>query len=218
MKINILWRVFRIIFAMIMLSVLAACSSENFPYNPIVQNKVYRPGKIAVVAGHDDDATKHLAEFLTKDLGERSTFSVMSQADITRHLPGYPADIRIRSNEDIKDNENNPVWFLPAEKAKINAIQAKLKVDYVFLVWNRLVKRVTVTNGMSGSTTDYVFPGGNLIEYPGGTVLASTMSVAGSDLSPLALFRDKDYYIVDALKTASGDIAHDFIKVTKSGK
>ena len=212
-------RFYGLISSMLVLFLLSACSSQNFPYNPIVKNKDYKPGSIAVVAGSEDDATLKLADFLTRELTERSKFTVLSQAEIAKRLPGYPPVIHIRKNEDIKEEDNSPVWFLPSEKARINAIQAKLKVDYVYMVWNRLIRRVTVTysNG-GGSTTDYVYPGGNLIEYPGATVLASTMSVAGSDHSILGLFRDKDYYIVDALKISAEDIADEFLKVTQSRK
>lgn len=158
-----------------------------------------------------------LAGYITKELTERSTFKVMSQKEIEKRLPGYPNAILINTN--IKEDEEKPVWFPASEKAKLNAIQAKLKVDYLFVVWNRFVRRVTVTGGYGGgSTTDYVYPAGNLIEYPSGTVLASTMSVAGSDLSPMALFRDADYYILDALKDASEDIADEFLDVTKAKK
>ena len=49
-------------------------------------------------------------------------------------------------------------------------------------------------------------------------MVASTYSVAGSDLSPLALFRDADYYIMDAMKGAAEDIVDEFLAVTKSKK
>lgn len=218
MGINSVVPLFKIFGGLGLLVLLTACSSSNYPFNPIVKNKVYKPTTIAVVAGYEDDATVKLAEFITKEMAERTKFNVMSQAEIAKRLPGYPDIIKIRKNEDIKDDEEKPIWFLPAEKAKINAIQAKLKVDYLYMVWNRLVRRIVVTSNQGGSTTDYVYPGGNLLEYPGGNVLAATMSVAGSDHSILGLFRDKDYYVVDALKISAEDIVDDFISVTKTGK
>lgn len=214
---NVLKRLAKNFLPVTLLVTLTACSNSNFPFNPIVKNKVYkRPASIAVISGGEQDANVKLAEFITKELAERSTFRVMSQKEIEKRIPGYPPTISI--NTEVKEDEEKPIWFPSSEKAKLNAIQAKLKVDYVFVVWNRFVRRVTVTSQRGGSTTDYVYPAGNLIEYPGGTVLASTMSVAGSDLSPLALFRDADYYIIDALKDASEDIADEFLDVTKSKK
>lgn len=196
---------------------LVACRTTNFPFNPIDEKKVYKPSSIAVISGDEHDAHVKLAEFITQGLTDKSTFRVMSQKEIKAKISNYPQSIAI----DVKlknDDEEKPIWFPASEKAKLNSIQAKLKVDYLFVVWNRFVQRVTVTGGNGGSTTDYVYPAGNLIEYPGGKVVASTMSVAGSQLSPLALFRDADYYIKDALKDASEDIVHDFLKVTKSKK
>ncbi|MFA6902556.1 MAG: hypothetical protein WC236_05700 [Gallionellaceae bacterium] len=209
-------RATKILFSAVILFTLTACSNSNFPFNPIVKNKTYKPTTIAVISGGEQDAHVKLAGFITKELSERSTFKVMSQKEIEKRLPGYPHKILINTN--IKEDEEKPVWFPASEKAKLNAIQAKLKVDYLFVVWNRFVRRVTVTGQGGGSTTDYVYPAGNLIEYPSGTVLASTMSVAGSDLSPMALFRDADYYILDALEDASEDIVDEFLDVTKAKK
>jgi hypothetical protein len=202
-------------FAAIFLN-LTACSNSNFPFNPIDPNKVYKPSSIAIISGGEQDAHVKLAGYLTQELTERSTFRVMSQKEIEKRISDYPPTITMNSK--FKDDEEKPIWVPASEKAKLNAIQAKLKVDYLFVVWNRFVRRVTVTSQNGGSTTDYVYPAGNLIEYPGAKVVASTMSVAGSDLSPLALFRDADYYILDALKDASEDIADEFLDVTNSKK
>ncbi len=215
MIISTLGRTAKILFSSIILVTLTACSNSNFPFNPIVTNKIYKPTSIAVISGDEQDGHVKLAEFITKELTERSTFKVMPQKEIEKRLPGYPHKILINTN--IKEDDEKPVWFPASEKAKLSAIQAKLKVDYIFVVWNRFVRRVTVT-GQGGSTTDYVFPAGNLIEYPSGKVLASTMSVASSKLSPLGLFRDADYYILDALNDASEDIVDEFLDVTKAKK
>lgn len=216
-SISTLGRTAKILFSSVILVTLTACSNTNFPFNPIVKNKVYKPTTIAVISGDEQDAHVKLAGYITKELTERSTFKVMSQKEIEKRVPGYPQKILINTN--IKEDEEKPVWFPASEKAKLNAIQAKLKVDYLFVVWNRFVRRVTVTGAYGGgSTTDYVYPAGNLIEYPSGTVLASTMSVAGSDLSPMALFRDADYYILDALEDAAEDIVDEFLDVTKAKK
>lgn len=207
----------KVLMSAMLLLVLSACSSDNFPFNPIVKNKVYKPSTLAVISGNDKDATVKLAEFLTKELQERTTFRVLSQAEVAKRLGNYPPMLAFRT--EIKEEDEKPVWLTPGEKSKLGAMQAKLKVDYLFVVWNRNVRRVVVTGSQGGgSTTDYVYPAGNLIEYPSGTVLASTMSVAGSSHSILGLFRDADYYIVDALKIAAEEIVDEFIDETKSGK
>lgn len=206
----------RVLMSAMLLLVLSACSSDNFPFNPIVKNKVYKPSSLAVISGNDKDASVKLAEFLTKELQGRTTFRVLPQAEVAKRMGNYPPLLAFRT--DIKDEDEKPVWLTPAEKAKVSAIQAKLKVDYLFVVWNRNVQRVTVSGQGGSSITDYVYPAGNLIEYPGGAVLASTYSVAGSSHSLLGLFRDADYYIVDALKIAAEEIVDEFIDETKSGK
>jgi hypothetical protein len=217
MNINKLLGLARILSSAVLLITLTACGSTNFPFNPIDKNKTYKPSSIAVISGAEQDAHVKLAGFITDELTERSTFRVMSQKEIAKRVSDYPPTIKIIS--DVKEDDEKPIWFNPSEKAKLNAIQAKLKVDYLFVVWNRSVRRVTVSGQYGGgTTTDYVYPAGNLIEYPSGKVVASTMSVAGSDLSPMALFRDADYYIVDALKDAAEDIADEFLDVTKSEK
>lgn len=214
---NALWRLSKGLVSAALLFALAGCASSNYPFNPIVENKTYKKSSsIAVISGGEKDAHMKLAGYITDGLAEQSTFRVMSQKEIAQRLPDYPPAIAI--NLEVKEDEEKPVWFPASEKAKLNAIQSKLKVDYIFVVWNRFARRVTVTSSNGGSTTDYVYPAGNLIEYPSGKVVASTMSVAGSQLSPLALVRDADYYILDALKDASEDIVDEFVDVTDSKK
>jgi len=213
---NSIQRTVKISLSLLLLVALAACGTTNWPFNPIDQNKKYKPSSIAVISGRDKAADVKLADFITKGLAERSTFRVMPQKEIEKRVADYPPTILIKTA--IKEDDEKPIWFLPSEKAKLNAIQASLKVDYLFVVWVRQVRRVTVTGSGGGSTTDYVYPGGNLIEYPGAKVVASTMSVAGSSMSPLALFRDADYYVLDALKIAAEDIVDEFLAVTKSKK
>jgi len=215
-NVGTLVRITKNLVSMALLSTLIACSSSNYPFNPIVEKKVYKPSSsIAVISGGEQDGHVKLAGFVTDELTKRSTFHVISQKEIEKRIPDYPPTIAINTN--VKEDDVKPVWFPASEKAKLNAIQAKLKVDYIFVVWNRFVRHVSV-RGQGGSETDYVYPAGNLIEYPGGRVVASTMSVASSQQSLLSLFRDADYYILDALKDASEDIADEFVNVTKSKK
>lgn len=167
--------------SMALLTVLAACGSTNYPFSPMDKGQSYKVSSIAVISGSEGDASVKLAGFITDGLAQKSSFRVMSQQDIAKRIANYPAEIAI--NTKVKEGEEKPVWFPASEKAKLSAIQAKLKVDYLYVVWNRSVRRVTTScYNCGGTTTDYVYPAGNLIEYPGGKVVASTMSVAGSDL------------------------------------
>jgi hypothetical protein len=194
---------------------LAACGGGVYkPFNPIDEKRPIKPASIAVISGSHQDGDVKLAGFVTKQLVERTTFRVLSQEEIGKRAPGYPSAIGLRKREDIKDDDEKVVWFAPSEKAKVDALQARLKVDYLFVLW---IPRMTVVSGNNG-TTYYVYPAGNMLEYPGGRVVASTRMGMGSSASILALFRSKDYYIVDAIKLSAEAIVDDVIKFTKSKK
>ncbi len=194
---------------------LAACGGGVYkPFNPIDEKRPIKPASIAVISGSHQDGDVKLAGFVTKQLAERTTFHVLSQEEIGKRAPAYPSPIGLRKREDIKDGDEKVTWFAPPEKAKLDALQARLKVDYLFVVW---IPRMTVVSSNNG-TTYYVYPAGNMLEYPSGRVVASTRMGMGSSTSILALFRSKDYYIVDAIKLSAEAIVDDVIKVTKSKK
>jgi hypothetical protein len=195
---------------------LAACGGAVYkPFNPIDEKRPIRSASIAVISGSHRDGDVKLAEFLTKQLAERTTFRVLSQQEIGKRVPGYPSVIRIKEDKEIKEDDEKVVWFVPSDKAKLDALQARLKVDYLYVVW--IPSMVVVSGGNSG-TTYYVYPAGNMIEYPGGRVVASTRMVKGSSTSILALFRPNDYYILDAIEMSSKAIVDEMIDVTKSKK
>jgi len=206
-----LWRRARSFLSVTLLFALAACGN-NMPFKALDEQKAFKPTTIAVISGSDRDGDMQLAKFITEGLTKRTAFHVLPLEEIEKRLPDYPLLIALRS--DVKKEEARPTWFQPSEKRKLDVIQAKLKVDYLFVIWNRQTTLITTQR----SSTYYVYPAGNMIEYPGSKVVASTMSVADSSISPLALFRANDYYIVDALKDASEDIVDEFIATTKSKK
>lgn len=209
---NTLQRVAKNLLFIPILFALAACGPINRPFNPLDSKKAIKASSIAVVSGSHRQGDMQLAALITKGLTERSTFHVLSQDDIEKRLPDYPTVIEFR--DDVKADDEKPIWFKPSEKAKLNAMQAKLKVDYLFVVWNQEISVLTNRNG----STYYVYPIGNMIEYPGTKVVASTRTNDHSSTSILALFRSPDYYIVDAMKGASENIVDEFLDVTKSKK
>jgi hypothetical protein len=193
--------------------ILAACGGPvNKPFNPVDKHTPFKVSSIAVISGSDHDGDMQLARMLTKGITERSSFRVLSQEEIEKRVPNYPWMISLRN--DIKADDEKPVWFSPDQTAKLNSIQAQLKVDYLFVIWNSHTTLVTT----HGSSTYYVHPIGNLIEYSSGKVVAATRTSDSSFVSPLALFRPNDYYIVDALKSAAKNIVDEFVDVTKSKK
>jgi len=200
----------------VLASGLAACGGGVYkPFNPIDEKRPIKPASIAVISGSHQDGDVKIAGFVTKQLAERTTFRVLSQEEIGKRAPGYPSAIGLRKREEIEDDDEKVVWFAPSEKAKLNALQTRLKVDYLFVLW---IPRMTVVSGGNSPTTYYVYPAGNLIEYPGGRVVASTRMGMGSSASILALFRSRDYYIVNAIELSAEAIVDDVIKFTKSAK
>lgn len=214
MRINIGGRLAKGALVAVMLAGLTACG-VNKPFNALDNSTKFKQTSIAVIAGGTADADVKLAEEVTNGLTKRSTYHVLPQEEIARRIPDYPVHIACKEQKDVGQDDDKVVWFEPSEKKKLNAIQARLKVDYLYVVWNSDIMLVTSSQGGS---TYYVYPVGNMIEYPGAKVVASTRSSNGSSTSILALFHSKDYYIVDALNGAASDIVDDFLDVTKSAK
>ena len=205
----------RVLIAITLASGLAACGGGVYkPFNPIDEKQAIRPASVAVIAGSHQDGDVRLAGFLTKQLSERTRFRVLTQEDIGKRVPGYPSVIAIKKEDDIKDDDEKVVWFRASEKAKLDAIQSRLKVDYLFVVWVPWMSVVSSRNG----TTFYVYPAGNLVAYPGARVVASTRMGWGESNSILALFRPKDYYIVLALENSAEAIVDEMITVASSVK
>ena len=209
---NTLQRMAKFLFSITLLFALAACGGVNKPFNPLNSGKAIKASSIAVISGSHRGGDMQLAASITKGLAERSTFRVLSQDDIEKRVPEYPTAIEFR--DDVKGNDEKAIWFKPSEKARLSAMQAKLKVDYLFVVWNSEISVITDRNG----STYYVYPIGNMIEYPGAKVVASTRTYDHSSTSILALFRSADYYIVDAMEDAADNIVDEFLDVTKSKK
>jgi hypothetical protein len=174
---------------------LAGCMShksfEFFDEMTLIKN-----GTIAVISADGSDATMRLAAALTKELRERSTFKVWSQAKVDLRLVKYPVTIK----EGKPENPDKPVWFGKGEKAKVDAMQAQLKVRYLFVVWTGFTR-----NGTSESY--HVSVNGNVVEYPKGRVIGysllsgSSRSSKGADVSPM--LKDSAAMMADKFITAA---------------
>jgi hypothetical protein len=215
MRINIGGRLAKGALVATMLVGLSACGGVNKPFNPMDSGTKFKQTSLAVIAGGTSDGDIKLAEEVTNGLTKRSTYHVLSQEEIAQRIPDYPVPIAYKEQNQVGEKDDKVVWFLPSEKKKLNAIQARLKVDNLFVIWN---SEIMLISSSQGGSTYYVYPVGNMIEYPGAKVVASTRSANGSSTSILALFHSKDYYIVDALNGAAGDIVDDFLDATKSQK
>ena len=98
-------------------------------------------------------------------------------------------------------------------------IQAKLKTNYVFVIWSKGLTKSTACSNQGGCTNTYstnVY--GNMLEYPAGTIVSHTAFRRRNSDSVMALFRPKGYYVDELLKESAEDIVDEFIKVTNTGK
>ncbi len=175
-----------------------------------------KPTTIGVITGGSEEADLKLAEMLTKELSERTTLKVLSQAEISKAIPSYPTSVKMREG---KNTEANPTWFDPTEKKKLKQIQARLKTIYLFVVWGQGLGATQYCRSRGGCTTNYhINVYGNMLEYPSGEVVSHTAFSNENEDSVLALFRPKGYYIEEMLEDSAEEIVDEFIKVTNTGK
>lgn len=173
-----------------------------------------KPTSVSVITGGSEEADLKLAEYLTKEFKERTTLQVVDQSDVSKAIPNYPISIKA-----VTEQDGEVAWVDPSEKPKIETIQAKLKTNYVFVVWNRGLAKSTSCSNRGGCTNIYstnVF--GNMLEYPTGKIVSYTTFRKSNSDSVLALFRSKGYYVDELLKESAEDIIDEFIKVTNTGK
>jgi hypothetical protein len=194
---------------------LSGCCGIHKPFEPMDDKVQIRPGSLAVISADASDATMRLAEELTRELKERSTFKVLSQAEVGRRVGKYPVTIK----EGQPENTDRPVWFAKGEKAKVDAMQAQIKADYIFVVWTGNLTRVTTTSQRGGSSVSYrVNVDGNVIEYPKGRVVGYSV-FGGSKSQTCCLFgKSEDDDVNEMLKNAAGEMADKFISAAKAEK
>jgi hypothetical protein len=177
-------------------------------------NHTIKPTSVSVITGGSEESDLKLAEYLTKELKERTTLQVVDQSEVSKAIPSYPITIKA-----VVEKDGEVAWVDPSEKPKIEKIQAKLKTNYVFVIWSRGLTKNTVCSNRGGCTNTYstnVF--GNMLEYPSGTIVSHTAFNKRNSDSVLALFRSKGYYVDELLKNSAEDIVDEFIKVTNTGK
>jgi hypothetical protein len=179
---------------------LAGCGTHK-PFEFFDETTLIKSGTIAVISADGSDATRRLAAALTKELRERSTFKVWSQAKIDLRLAKYPVTIK----EGKPENPDKPVWFGAGEKAKVDAMQAQLKVRYLFVVWT-VFSRATDT-----SNSYHVNINGNVVEYPKGRVIGYSL-LSGSSRS------SKSHDISPMLKNSAAMMADKFVRAAKAEK
>ncbi|MEN8134900.1 MAG: hypothetical protein ABFS18_05120 [Thermodesulfobacteriota bacterium] len=203
--------------AAVILFSFSACGGKARPFVPINDGIIFKPARLAVICGETDDIGKNFVAALTEEMRARTTFTVLSQKDIAKKIKKYPFNIKMV--EKAKDPKK-PIWIDPAEIKKIKALQKKLEVDYVFVVWGNNLGHYFSRQG--SSTTDYYYMSvyGNMFEYPKGNVVTFTDFSYNKKVRiwEAISFKKEGYHIEALIKRATKYLVDQFIKVTNSGK
>ena len=172
-----------------------------------------KPTSVTVITGGAEESDLKLAEYLTQELKDRTQLRVVAQEEVSKAIPSYPIAVRT-----VEEKNGEVEWVDAAEKARLQNIQAKLKTNYVFVVWSKRLKQTSYCSSRGGCTNTYsadVY--GNMLEYPSGQIVSHTAFSRRNSDSVLALFRSKGYYVDELLKKSAEDIVDEFIKVTNTG-
>ncbi len=173
-----------------------------------------KPTSVTVITGGAEESDLKLAEYLTQELIDRTTLKVVAQEDVSKAIPSYPIALKT-----VEEKNGEVEWVDPSEKPRLQKLQAKLKTNYVFVVWSKRLKQTSYCSSRGGCSNTYsadVY--GNMLEYPSGQIVSHTAFNRRNSDSVLALFRSKGYYIDELLKKSAEDIVDEFIKVTNTGK
>ena len=173
-----------------------------------------KPTSVSVITGGSEEADLKLAEYLTKELKERTTLKVVDQDVVSKTIPSYPITVKT-----VEENDGKVAWIDPSEKPRIQSIQAKLKTNYVFVIWSKGLQRTTYCANRGGCSNTYsadIY--GNMLEYPGGKIVSHTAFNERNGDSILSIFRSKGYYVDKMLENAAEGIVDEFVKITNTGK
>ena len=173
-----------------------------------------KPTSVTVITGGSEETDLKLAEYLTQELRDRTQLKVTDQDEVSKAIPSYPIAVKT-----VEEKNGEVEWVDPSEKARLQKIQAKLKTNYVFVVWSKRLKQTSYCSSRGGCSNTYsadVY--GNMLEYPSGQIVSHTAFNRRNSDSVLALFRSKGYYVDELLKKSAEDIVDEFIKVTNTGK
>jgi hypothetical protein len=203
-----------ILAAAVLTTALSGCCGTPHPFDLFDEKTTLRSGSIAVISADASETTVRVADNLTRELKERSTFKVLSQEEVARRLGKYPVTIKRGQPE----NPDKPVWLAKGEKAKVDAMQAQLKTDYVFVVWTDNMGRITRT-GQGGSSVTYsIDVYGNVVEYPKSRAIGFTSFARNEGKSCCLSGKSEGDDINEMLKGAARSMADDFIAAAKAEK
>jgi hypothetical protein len=173
-----------------------------------------KPTSVTVITGGSEESDLKLAEYLTQEFRDRTQLKVIGQEEVSQAVASYPIAVKT-----VEEKNGEVEWVDPSEKPRLQKIQAKLKTNYVFVIWSKRLKQTSYCSNRGGCSNTYsadVY--GNMLEYPSGQIVSHTAFNRRNSESVLALFRSKGYYVDELLKKSAEDIVDEFIKVTNTGK
>ncbi len=202
---NTIKNIFSIII-MISLTGIIACSTtgtKKIIFELLEPDKKIKPAKIAVIAGTEDEIDFQIADSLSKALSKETKFLVLKQEEIKSLIPSYPLNNRIIDFNIMKEKKEvqQSAFLTDSSKSSIDEIQKKLKVDYIFIVWNGgwFVDR--------NKWTSYIQVNARLIEYPKGDIIAISSFQHDYPLSYESQFKKTDpilLMIIDDIGSSLG--------------
>jgi len=196
------------------LAVTAGCG-KSVPFDYLQEGYTAKPGSVAVVSGGTDDADVRFADHLTKSLQQKSTLKVLSQAEVDKRAGKYPVTIKTVKPKDL----DHPVWDGPNEKAKIDAMQANLRTDYVLVVWVADLSRYTTTSSQGGTSVSYgASIIGNLVHYGPGKAVGYTNFGASKSQSCCLFGGSEGKDIDDLLRFSAEKIADAVAERTRTAR
>lgn len=163
-----------------LLAGLFGCSVQA-PLRIVDDSHPIKNGSLAVISGSHRGGDIFLAEQVTRKLAASKRFRVLSQLEIARQIQDYPVLVEMQDSSLISEKDEKASWFSPAGKVSLDAIQAKLGVDYLLVLWIPKIVRETPIS-LHGGEFFQVYPVGNLLEYPAGRVVGASRLHTGETI------------------------------------
>jgi|GEM_PF-392519 len=124
-----------------------------------------KSSKIAVIAGNNLESNLSMAILVTEELKKLSKFKVLSQREIKNALRAYPVRIQgpwSRAYFEIDED------FKRTDIEKIKAIQKRLGVDYLFVLWMPVsIQNQVISGGSVYDDTATVCSICQMFKFPG---------------------------------------------------
>jgi hypothetical protein len=108
---------------------LSACMST---FNLVNGDLKPRGKTLAVIAGMDNEANVYTAQCMAEALKKKTRFQVLSHKQVAQALSNYPQNIQGPWKSAYFEIE---VDYSKTDAKKVRAIQQRLGVDYVYVLW-----------------------------------------------------------------------------------